>query len=150
LRKLEYVDRCMKSLRGVEPKCTGGKLCTPVEEMDLLLAEHYGQRAERYRAAAQGYVDDKLREVFPPIRGRTLEPACALFRRHHEELLVRVSQWSGLQEEEVRALLTKLEDRAEALELSYFRRQTTAKVLDVTALGTALAMDFAYTGRFTG
>ena len=78
LRKLEYVDRCMKSLRGVEPKCTGGKLCTPVEEMDLLLAEHYGQRAERYRAAAQGYVDDKLRDVFPQYRGRTLEPASAL------------------------------------------------------------------------
>ncbi len=150
LRKLAYVDRCMKALRGVEPKCTGGKLCTPVEEMDILLAEHYGQRAERYRAAAQGYVDDKLREVFPPVRGRSLEPAAGLFRRHHEELLVRVTQWSGLQEEEVRALLTKLEDRAEALELSYLRRQMTPKVLDVTALATALAMDFAYTGRFTG
>ena len=61
-----------------------------------------------------------------------------------------MTQWSGLREEEVRALLTKLEDRAEALELSYLRRQTTAKVLDVTALATALAMDFAYTGRFTG
>ena len=69
LLKLKYVDSLMKSLSREEPRVTTGKLCTPVENMNMLLAEHYGQRAERFRAAAQGYVDDKLREIFPAIRG---------------------------------------------------------------------------------
>src|SRR5262249_41907754 len=72
LRKLQYVDNLMRSLRDEDPRVTHGPLCTPVDTMNMLLAEHYGQRAERYREAAQGYVDDKLQEIFPAINGRTL------------------------------------------------------------------------------
>jgi hypothetical protein len=150
LQKLRYVDRIMRSLRGVPPACTGGPLCTPAVEMDILLAEHYGQRAERYRAAAQGYVDDKLREVFPPASGRNLVPVPDLLRKHAPALAKRVVQWSELDEEEVAVILSKLEDRAEALELYYRRSQLAAKLLDLTSLATSLAMDFAYTGRLTG
>jgi hypothetical protein len=118
--------------------------------MDMLLAEHYGQRAERYRAAAQGYVDDKLREVFPQVRGRTLLRAADLLRKNHEDLLGRVTRWSNLDGEEVRTLLTKLEDRADVLDLHFRSRQAPEKLMDVTALATSLALDFAYTGRLTG
>src|SRR5438270_5640786 len=41
LRKLQYVDRLMRRIRSEPPICTAGELCTPVEEMTLLLAEHY-------------------------------------------------------------------------------------------------------------
>ncbi|HLJ93290.1 MAG TPA: hypothetical protein VKU02_08880 [Gemmataceae bacterium] len=146
LRKLRYVDTVMKIVREHPPICTEGELCTPVEEMDMLLAEHYGARAERYRAAAQGYVDDKLREVFPPVRGRTLLPAGDLVRQRQRDLLCRVAHWSSLPEEEVRTLLAKLEDRADALDLQFRRRDRAAKILDLTALATSLALDFAYTG----
>jgi hypothetical protein len=151
LRKIQYVDRLMRALRGVVPKVTRwGPLCTPVEQMETLLAAHYGQRAERYREAAQGYVDDKLQEVFPAVRGRILLPAGDLFRQHREELLERVTRWSGLDPEEVATILAKLEDRADALGLYFRQRQMANKIMDVTALVTALAMDFAYTGRLTG
>jgi hypothetical protein len=149
LEKLRFVDRLMKSLRGAEPLCTSGLLCTPAGEMDLLLAEHYGQRAERYRDEAQGFVDDKLREVFPPADGKAVLLAAEVIRKHRAALQSRVAQWSGLDEEEVGIILAKLEDRARALTLGLRRRQLAAKLLDVTAMVTALAMDFAYTGRLT-
>ena len=44
----------------------------------------------------------------------------------------------------------KLEDRADALGLQYRFHRVAHKVMDVTALAMALAMDFAYTGRLTG
>ncbi len=116
----------------------------------MLLAEHYGQRAERYREAAQGYVDDKLQEVFPPVRGRTLLPAGDLLRKQRPGLLLRVMRWSGLPEEEVQTLLDKLEARADALNLQFRRGDLAARLMDVTALATSLAVDFAYTGRLTG
>ena len=150
IRKLHYVHRLMRSLQGKEPLCTEGRLYMPVEEMRMPLAEHYGQRAERYREAAQGYVDDKLHEVFPAVRGRDLLSAGALLRKHRRELLLRVSRWSSLDEREVETILAKLEDRADALDLEYRKGQALIKVLDVTALATALAMDFAYMGRLTG
>ncbi len=150
IRKLKFVDELIRRVRDQSPRRTSGPLCTPVEDMELLLAEHYGQRAERFRAAAQGYVDDKLREVFPPVRGRSLLPAADLFRKHREDLVERLTRWSALDEDEVQTLLAKLEDRAEALELEFRGGQVGAKLMDVTALATALAMDFAYTGRLTG
>ena len=150
LRKLQYLDKLMRRIRTVTPHIRRGELCTPVEKMTMLLAEHYGQRAERYRAAAQGYVDDKLHEIFPPPRGRARAAAAELLQKHHAELVERVRRWSGLPEEEVRTLLSKLEDRAEALGLQYRSQQMTDKLLDLTSLATSLAMDFAYTGRFTG
>jgi hypothetical protein len=150
LRKLEYVDELMRQIRTEQPVCRDGELCTPVEEMTVLLAEHYGQRAERYREAAQGYVDDKLQEVFPPVRGRTLLPAGDLLRKQRPALLARVLRWSGLAEEEGQTLLDKLEARADALDLQFRGRDLAVKLMDVTALATSLALDFAYTGRLTG
>ena len=127
-----------------------GHLCTPVERMDVLLAEHYGQRAQRYRAAAQGYVDDKLREVFPAARGSNIRSAADLIGRHLEGLLTRVTHWSGLDENEVRTILAKLEDRAETLGLHYRLHDHNVKLMDVTALATSLAVNFSYTGQLTG
>jgi hypothetical protein len=151
LRKLQYVDKLMKSIRDLPPRARrSAPLCTPVDQMQALLAEHYGQRAQRYTAAAQGYVDDKLREVFPPVRGRTLVSASELLGKHHQELVLRVTRWSGLDAPEVESLLVKLEERAAVLGLVFRPRETSAKIMDVTALLTALAIDFAQEGRLTG
>jgi len=150
IRKLNYVDRLMRQVRGESPRCIGGRLVNPVEEMDTLLAEHYGQQTERFRATAQGYVDDKIREVFPPLRGNSSLPAHELLRRHRPGLLAQVARWSSLNEDEVSTILKKLEDRAEALHLVLRRCRAGAKLMEVTALATSLAMDFVYTGRVGG
>jgi hypothetical protein len=150
LKKLKFVDQLMGMISGEPPKVTDGEPVEPIEDLDLLLAEHYGQRAERYRAAAQGYVDDKLCNVFPEVKSRQAEPAAVLLRKHEENLAWRVHQWSGLDIDEVRTILMKLADRAEALELQYRPRDAQSKLLDLMALTTSLAMDFAYTGRLTG
>jgi hypothetical protein len=149
-RKLQYVNHIGKIIGDEPPKRSRGPLCDPVEEMAMLLVEHYGQRAARYRDAAQGYVDDKLREVFPDVRGRTLLPASELLQKQQEDLLSRVTRWSGLPAGEVSTLLAKLEDRATALDLHFRRRDLAEKLMDVTALATSLALNFAYTGRLTG
>lgn len=150
LRKLRYVDGLMRTIRATAPKVVKGTLCTPVEEMDVLLAEHYGQMAERYRKEAQGYVDDKLKEVFPPVRSRDILYACDLLRKKGSELMHRVTRWSGLEAEEVQVILNKLEDRSMVLGLQFAKSQQHAKLLDILALLSALALDFAYTGRLTG
>ena len=76
------------------------RLSRPVQSMRILLAEHYGQKAKRLRAAAQCYVDDKLRELFPPARTRAPVPVAELFLRHHDGLVRRAVRWSAVEEEE--------------------------------------------------
>ena len=151
IRKLFYVDHLMKEIRRVNPpRGVKERFFRPVEKMNWLLAEHYGKEAERFRRAARGYVDDRLREVFPPVRGDVLRPAAALLRKNHDRLLGRVIQWSLLTEKEGQTILHKLEARSVALKLSYRPGKEGEKLLDIVSLAVGLAMDYAYTGRLTG
>ena len=118
--------------------------------MTMPLAEHYGQRAERFRAAAQGFVDDKLRTVFPRMVGNSAISARDLLRKNRKNILERLVRWSTLDENDADAILAKLEDRAAALRLKLPRRQQEEKLLDVAAMATALAVEFAYCGRLMG
>ena len=149
IRKLRYVDSLMRHMRNRPVRCTSGKLENPITEITMLLAEHYGQRAERYRAAAQGYVDDKLRNIFRRTRGHNRSPAHELLSRNHNNLRTRVTRWSGLGSEDVGTIITKLENRTQALGLVFPRATATDRLMDMTALATALAMDVTYMGRFT-
>jgi hypothetical protein len=150
IRKLIYVDRLMKEIRGTAPETRGGRRLRPVDRMNLTLAEHYGKKAERFRRDARGYVDDSLHDAFPASRGQVLRPASALFRRYHDRLIERVVHWSVLTPAEAAALLRKLEARAAALGLSYRPGAEGERLMDVVSLVIALALDYAYTGRLTG
>jgi hypothetical protein len=150
LAKLKYVDALMRRIAEKPPRRVGGKLLNPVEEMTMPLAEHYGQRAERFRAAAQGFVDERLRAVFPRVIGNSALPARQMLQKHHKKLLERITRWSTLDEADAEAILQKLEDRAGALRLRVRRRQEREKLLDIAAMATALAVEFAYCGRLMG
>jgi hypothetical protein len=148
LRKLNYVDRLIRSLRDEGPEIRRGRLLCPAAAMNVRLIRYYGLRAERYRRVAQGYVDDRLQQVFPACRGKApLGSAAAFLREHHGDLLNIVVRWSGLNAVETATILKKLEDRAEALGLVFPRSRRLRKLMDVAGLGTALAMDYYYTGR---
>ncbi|MBN1938837.1 MAG: putative zinc-binding metallopeptidase [Candidatus Aminicenantes bacterium] len=150
LRKLKYINRLMREVKRQKPKTLHRKMVLAVHQMNWTLAEHYGKKADVFRRAARGYVDDRLREVFPPSRADTLLPAVDLFRRRRTELLERVIHWSSLDEREAETILRKLESRANALRLRYPRGKQRSKEMDVVALTVALALDYAYTGKLTG
>jgi len=150
LAKLLFVDKLMKEIRRRAPENSRLRLQRPAAAMNLLLADHYGKKAERFRRAARGYVDDRLREVFPQPRGAMLRPASELFRKLHARLLERVVLWSKLSEPEAAAILRKLESRSKVLKLSYRPGQEGERTMDVVSLAVAMALDYAYTGRLTG
>jgi len=149
LGKIEYVARLMRRYRDRPALVTGGTLIEPVEEMDVSLAEHYGQRLERYRTAAQGYVDDKLREIFPRTRtfADTL-PVHLFLARRRRALTSRIARWSGMAAEDVGMILSKLSSRSKVLGLRLHPRREEAYLLDVTALVTTMATRFGLNGRF--
>ena len=76
LRKLNYVDGLMKGIRDETPRVRHGGLVEPGRE-----DEHPAHPAttgcgpRRYRKAAQGYVDDRLRQVFPAVPGKGVRQA---------------------------------------------------------------------------
>ena len=150
MRKLRYVDALMRSVDRTSPPKLRTRRYRPVEALRLPLAEHYGNKAKRLRRAAQGYVDDKLREIFPASRSKSLQPAGDLLRGHREELQERAARWSGLDVKETIAIVGKLEERARALQLTYARSRSADRLLDAVALVVALSIQYATSGRFSG
>jgi len=150
MRKLRYVDGLIKGIARSSPPKLRTRRYRPVEALRMPLAEHYGNKAKRLRRVAQGYVDDKLREIFPVSRSKALLPAAELLRGYHDELVQRAVRWSGLEEKETAAIVGKLEERATALQLSYGRSRRSGKLLDVVALLVALSIQYATSGRFSG
>jgi hypothetical protein len=51
MRKLRYVERLMRDLRGQPPQRLGGALFRPVAELEVRLGEHYSRLARRTAAA---------------------------------------------------------------------------------------------------
>ncbi len=150
LRKLVYVDGLMKSLRDETPRVRPGELSRPVARMNIRLIRYYGLRAERFRQAARGYVDDRLRQVFPTSRGDGNVSAAALLSESFRDLQGLIVRWSSLNEEESAAILRKLEQRAEALDLVFPKALRSRKLLEIASLGTALAINYSLTGRIDG
>ena len=150
IRKLIYVDRLMKDIRGSAPESHRARHLRPADRMNLTLADHYGKKAERFRRDARGYVDDSLRDAFPASRGQVLRPAGGLIKRYRDRLVERVVHWSVLTPAESEALVRKLEARAAAMGLSYRPGAEGERLMDVVSLVVALALDYAYTGRLTG
>lgn len=149
LAKLRYVARLMRRIRDREPLRSGGVPLGPVEELRITLAAHYGERAERYRQAAQGYVDDKLRAIFPAIRTYANATPVHLFLRQRRSMLTRrIARWSGLEAGDIAMILRKLETRSRALDLRMRTNRDAECLLDVTALVTAMVIQFSFTGRF--
>ena len=94
-------------------------------------------------------MDDRLREVFPPVRGQAVA-LVAVLRRHRQRLVARMGRWSGLREEDAAAILSKIEERAEALSLQFPAHRQESALMDVAAMATAVALDYAYTGQLLG
>ena len=149
MKKLLYVDRLMRRLRLKQPLRTSGPLVEPVSELTMTLAEHYGQRSERFRVHAQGFVDDKLRIVFPELRSNTPStPAQVFLRRRRHILTRRIACWSEMEPEEIEMVIAKLEDRARVLGLRAKDEKETERLIDIASLVTAMVVQFNNTGDF--
>ena len=150
LKKLRYVDRLMKEIGPKKPLMTDGNLINPIESLNLTLLEYYNKSEERYREKAQGYVDDVLMEIFSTNgKGEKRIPAAGFIDKNRNHLVGMISHWTGEKSSSVNALMDKLSDRAKELGLNLSPRRQSRKLIEFTALATALVMNYTYEGKFT-
>lgn len=64
LRKLEYVDRLMRELRGKRPLVASRELIEPLSEDPRTLGEHYRRKRQRYLMDRPSAYDLRLKRVF--------------------------------------------------------------------------------------
>jgi hypothetical protein len=150
LRKLEYVDVLMRELSALpapDPPAPGPEHL-PVDALTFTLGDYYGEPAP-LPLVSDAHFDGDLRTLFAPAAETPAgEPAAEFVRRHRREIVSRIAYWTGEPAVSVRSFIDFLADRAAHLNLRMGRLEA-ATLVELTAFGTAVMMNYRYTHQLS-
>ncbi len=151
LEKLEYVDRVMGEVgeeRPEVPLVTPDDL--PVEAMDYTVEEHYRGGDIPITPGNERHFDGDLRTIFASADDSPAgESAAGFLRRHRREIVSRIAYWTGEGAVPVRRFVDLLVERSDAIGLRV-RGLEASTLIELTAFGTAVMMNFRYTDALDG
>jgi hypothetical protein len=149
LQKLEYVDRVMHTIAREPPVVSAevGAADLPVDAMHYTVEEHYRELEHHLPIDDERFFDGDLRTIFTTVvegDGEGEEEAGAFIAVHRRELIGRIGYWSGEGTSVVGAFIAFIEGRARQLRL-VLRFGVTSTLIELTAFGTAVMMNYRYT-----
>ncbi len=150
MRKLRYVDRMARTFSDVDPIVGTGEVDITVDDMRLTVEQFY-QRAEKERATRIDLaMDAHLPEIFLTRKPREARPAAAIVTKYRRELIDKITYWTGVRRPVVRGLVEAICKNCERLKLWGEVGREASYLVELTAFGTTLAMNFLTRGTFTG
>ena len=150
MRKLRYVDRMARTFGDQDPIVRTGEVDITVDDMRLTVGEFY-RRAEKERdMRVDMAMDVHLSEIFLTRKPREGRPAAAMVTKYRRELIDKITYWTGVRRAVVRALVEAICKNCERLKLWGEVGEEPVYLVELTAFGTTLAMNFLTRGTFTG
>jgi hypothetical protein len=147
LKKLEYVDKVMRSLRGRKPKVTSRRHIAPLAGMRKTLAEHYREKRARYVVDHPDFHDRDLRRLFSDLpEHRNRLSAARFLRRIGPELRRLVAHWTGEYQYTINQVLEEMIDRCRELDLHLGRPQSEVR-RDALVMLTVQTMNYLHSGH---
>jgi hypothetical protein len=150
LHKLKYVDRVMRRLRTVPPIVPTGEFDVTVEDLKVTVEQFYRRAQRPQSAAVKLALEADLTDLFLP-RGRRLRnirPSWELVEQHRKTLIDKITYWTGVRRPLVRALIERIIRTCRELQLHADTRREAEYLVELTAVGTTLAMNYLTRGRF--
>lgn len=147
LKKLEYVDKMMTSLRDKQPPFRSRAQIEPLRTLRKTLREHYAAKRQRYEVSQPRFYDRELRRLFSDKPEHNGQLAAATFlRRLRPELRRIVAQWTGQYQYIINQLLDDMIDRCRELKLRLDRPLPEAE-RDVLVMLTVQTMNYLHGGH---
>lgn len=151
LGKLEYVDRVARRVRDRPPPRPVGQTDITADEMAETVREFYARWSRETRATVAESLSPDLRDLFPTtpkMRAAGARPAEELVTRHRALLTDRLAYWTGVRRPVVRALVQRIARTCREHDLRVDAEREEAALVELTAYGTTLAMNFLTRGAF--
>jgi hypothetical protein len=151
LKKLEYVDRVLRDIAQQVPEVAEPSSDDlPVAAMHYTLAEHYQGNEEKIPIRDQRLFDGDLKTIFAdPSHAPASISAAEFIARHKREIVTRISYWTGENASVVRQFVDFLAQRAVDLDLKMAGLEA-ATLIELTAFGTAVMMNYRHTNTVNG
>ena len=147
LQKLLYVKRLVRKYGRKPPLVNVATLDSPVEQMDMTLAEWYSDPGQQGACNLPALIDEDIRALFPADGG---QPALKILRDHRRGWVRELHHWTGMSRHQLEALFEELLRRTEALRLRIEPDQADERLVDAAIFLTTLAMNYQYTGKYAG
>jgi GNAT superfamily N-acetyltransferase len=150
IRKLRYVDRIARLSRDQEPLVSTGDFDITVEDMKVTVEQFYRRLMRENGAAVNVALETDLADLFV-TRGRRrkgIRPAWELVEEHRTMLTDKITYWTGVKRPVVRALVERIVRTCRDQNLFAETHREAAHLVELTAYGTTLAMNYLTRGRF--
>ena len=146
LRKLEYMDQLMSTLRGVAPRVDNPVEVDALPSLRLTLRQHYRAKRRHYGVDYPNFYDRDLRRIFsdePQFNGN---PTAAQFiGRIRRPVRKAVARWTGIYQYTIDQVLEDMTARCKELRLRLAVPEDVARQ-DFTVLLTVQAMNYLHAG----
>jgi hypothetical protein len=150
LTKLKYVDAIARRVRDVDPPVPTGDFDITVSDMKLTVEQFYRRIDRQNQRAPRVVLDTELADIFlakNPRRKRK-RPAADLIVEHRLALIDKIAEWTGVRRPLIKTLVESMAATCRRLELEADPERTAGYLVELTAFGTTLAMNYLSRGRF--
>ena len=148
--KLRYVDGVARRVRDQDPAVSTGDFDIRVEDMKVTVEQFYRRLMRENGAAVNVALGADLADLFVQ-RGRRrtgIRPAWELIEEHRAMLTDKITYWTGVKRPVVRALVERFIRSCRDANLYAETGREAAHLVELTAYGTTLAMNYLTRGRF--
>jgi len=147
LRKLEYLDRVMRSLVRTRPRLTSKREVDPLSRLKKTLREHYRLKREHYGLDHPNFYESDLRNMFSDAPEYAKNPPAARFvRRIRKEVRGTVASFTDSYQYTIDQLLEEIIARCRDLNLRLTETEDVTKV-DFMVFLTVQTMNYLHSGR---
>ena len=146
LKKLQYVDRLMRSIRGREPVRASNEEVDPLRRLRKTLRQHYKKKRRHYGVDRPAFNDRDLRRLFsdsPEFSGNIT--AVQFLTRFRKSVRRLVAGWTGIYQYTIDQVLEEMIARCQKLNLRLAMPEEQAKV-EFAVLLTVQTMQHLLTG----
>ncbi len=150
MRKLRYVDRVTRLVREQDPIVSSGDFDVTVEDLKVTVEQYYRRLTRQNGAAINVALESDLTDLFI-ARGRRrkgIRPAWEMVEENRLPLTDKITYWTGVKRPLVRALIERIVRNCRELDLYVDCSGESATLVELTAYGTTLAMNYLTRGRF--
>jgi len=146
LKKLEYMDSLMQSLRDVEPRLQNAEEVDPLSRLRKTLRQHYRTKRRHYGVDYPHFYDRDLRRLFSDAPEHGTNPTAAQFiGRIRRQVRRVVASWTGIYQYTIDQVLEDMIARCRELKLRLSTPEDQARQ-EFTVLLTVQAMNYLHSG----
>jgi hypothetical protein len=147
LKKLEFVDQLFSEYRRRRPQVVSRERVEPVRRIRKTLRTHYAEKRKRYGLDASYSFDNELRRLFSDAPEFARRPSAAAFlRRHRNELIQVVADWTGQYKYTIDQVLREMIERCAALGLRVHLSERVSR-RDAQVMLTVQTMNYLHSGH---